>query len=352
MKTLFKSFAAGLALVLTAAIARADFETWKNKDGKAAELEITGVDEGSSGAQVHFRTKAGKDVIFKIENLAAEDQARALDWKSRRTLVASFGYATNEPLPIAEVEPALDPAKPPLLFIFDLKGEIALSLSRLKISNGKIMADGKELIVGKWTGIVDDTNFRCDPVNTPPPGPPARKWSLVIKAEGDFGSVDPSTCEFSADVEVSCGKSPKEVRMTMPLPKGENFNDDDSLQRGEQTVDPFTIRMSSAFWPLPGQKDNNTGKVTGYSFIVVTNPEKLDVGFGTEGPVISRSFVVKGKEYPWSIYKSDATDPVDIVVKYWSEAYTVPLQLSKAASNKGRTPPAEGATEGEGKAGE
>jgi len=355
MKTHFAPFSAAIALVLTAAIARADFETWKNKDGKAAELEIVDVNEGAAGTQVLFRTKAGKEVVFKIENLATEDQARAKTWKERRTLVATFGYATSEPLAIAEVEPALDPGKPPLLFIFDMKGEIALPLSRLKISNGKIVADGKELIVGKWTGVVDDGNSQRDPANTPPPGPPARKWSLVIKAEGDFGTIDPSTCEFSADVEVTCGKSPKELNTTMPLPKAEGFNDDGQLQREEKTEDLFTIRMSTAFWPLPGEKDKGDGKVTGYNFIVVTDPAKLNLGEGAD-PVISRAFVVKGKEYPWSIYKRDAEDPANVVVKYWSEAYTVPLKLSKAASNKGRTPAAEGAgegaTEGEGKAGE
>ena len=335
LKTQLVPLAAGFALILTSATARAEFEMWKNKDGKSAELELTGVEVAAGGTQVNFRTKAGKDVVFKLENLSPEDHPRVKAWHERNTLVASFGYATNQPLAIAEVEPALDPGKAPLVFVFDLKGEIALPLSRLKISNGKIVADGKELIVGKWTGVVDDGNSQRDPLNTPPPGPPARKWSLVVKAEGDFGEVDPSTCEFSADVEVATGKSPKEVTASMALPKAASFNDEDSLQRGEQVADPFTIRLGTAFWPLPGKQGD--GSVTGYQFTVVTDPAKLNLGEGAD-PVISRAFVVKEKSYPWSIYKGDAEDPVNVVVKYWSEASTTTLKLTKAASNKGKPP--------------
>ena len=328
-KTLLAPLAAGIALALAPAIARADFEMWKNKDGKAAELEITGLDEGTAGTQVRFRTKAGKEV------LSPDDQGRAKAWKAHPPVSATFGYATNRPGPPVLVQSGT----PGLQFVFDLKGQSAMALSPLKISNPTLRIAGKTLEVTKWSGMVDDGTSEADPFATPPSAWPVRKWSLVVIAEGDFGNVVPQACEFSADVEVSCGKSPKEITTTLPLPKADKFDDDEGLQDTEKIVEPITIKVGTAFWPLPGKKDKDDGVVTGYHLVVVTNAEKVDLNAGAAEPVFSQAFVAKGKEYPNAIYKMNATNPVTIVVKYWSESFKVPLHLSKAASNKGRTPP-------------
>ncbi|MEK7951757.1 hypothetical protein [Luteolibacter soli] len=339
MKTFLGPFAAGVALALVLALgttARCEFEMWKNKEGKAAELEITGVDDGAAGTQVRFRTKAGKEVLFKLEDLAAEDQVRAKGWKAKPPISASFGYVTDWPALVSGVEAG----KPVLQFTFDVKGESALAHSDIKISNPKLSAGGKELEVTKWSGVVDDGTFLRDPFATPPAGLQGRKWSLVITAEGEFAGVTLTSCEFSADVEVYCGRAPKEITTTMPLPKATSFEAEEEQHHEKKKVDPFTIEIGTSFWPLPGKKDKDDGVVTGYHLGAVENPEMLDlVPDGGGEPVISTAFVVKGKEYPNAIYKKDITSPATILVKYWSEGYAVPLKLSKAASNRGRNPP-------------
>ena len=231
MKSAFEFFAAGIALFLTSATARGEFETWKNKDGKAAELELDGVDEGAAGTQVRFLTKADKEVTLKLEDLAAEDQARVKEWQKLPPLKASFSH----------VKTRADANFPSLRFVFDLKGGIALPSHPVKLSNIKARVGETELEVKQWTSIVDDGSFSEDAA-TKGAVNARRKWTLVITAEGDFSGLEVEACEFSADVEVACGKSPKEVSAMFPLPKGE-----DTEENVEKILDPLSVTVGTLY---------------------------------------------------------------------------------------------------------
>jgi len=333
MKAAFASIAAGLALVLTSAAARAEFEMWKNKEGKAAELEITEVTEGASGTEVHFRTKAGKDVTLKLDDLAADAQVRVKDWKKKPPLTATFAYVKNRP----------DAADPYVQFVFDLKGGIALSMHPAELSNIKATVNGKELVVSHWVCLADDGGSGVDPF-TQGPAHAERKWSLEVTADGNFGDVKVEDCEFSADAQVPCGKSPKEVSALFRLPKNAGFD-----EQQEKTLDPLTVSVGTFSGPAAKgaakkvkKEDEVENVVTGYH--IMAGKTAKDEGGNLSwdfSPVIERAFVVNGKEYPARIDKEKATNPIKVVVKYWSESYNVPLRLTKAASNKGRTPPKE-----------
>ncbi|RYD30599.1 MAG: hypothetical protein EOP87_16365 [Verrucomicrobiaceae bacterium] len=333
MKAVLTIFAAGLALVLTSATARGEFEMWKNKEGKAAELEIADVEEGAGGTQVHFRTKAGKAVTLKLEDLAADDQGRVKDWKKKPPLTATFAYVKSRP----------NAADPYVQFVFDLKGGIALSMHASELSNIKATVGGQELVVRHWTCIANDGSQDDDPF-TQGPNSSERKWSLVVAADGSFGDVKVEECEFSADAQVPCGKSPKEVSALFRLPTGP-FQDDEV----EKALDPLTVTLGASMGPASKGSGKKVKKeeeaeevVTGYHIMAGKTARNEDGNLSWDySPVIHRAFVVNGKEYPARIDKDKATNPIKVVVKYWSESDNVPLRLTKAASNKGRTPPKE-----------
>jgi hypothetical protein len=174
-------------------------------------------------------------------------------------------------------------------------------------------------------------------MTSPPPALP-KEWSIIVTAMGNFPEVEEAAvCEFSADVEVMCGKSPKEVVTTMPLPA------DPAHHLEVKEVEPFSIRMVRTDYPVPDKKGETA---TGYFLVVMPGEKKIDLGDGVLRPAFSEAFIVNGKEHPRCVFKDQVTDPAKVVVKYWSEAYKVPLHLSKAASNTGRTPPRKGLIDG------
>ena len=323
MTTPLTSIATGFAFLFSGTIARGEFEMWKNKDGKTAELELTGVNEGT----LAFRTKAGKEVKLKLEDLAAEDQARAKAWKPVSPLKASFGYVTR-------LRGAEDSR---IQLVFDLKPGPAMLSTAIKISNVKATVGGKPLEVREWLCRIDDGTSH-DPFEDKP-AKKGGEWTLLINAEGSFAGVALEDCEFSADLEVPCGKAPKEISATFPLPKGADLESD-----VEKTVDSFKVTVSAQSGPVykKGKKGGARVGVTGYQLLARSTQmkENGESALGYD-PVFHRAFVVKGKEFLDTIEPDQATDPIKVVVKYWSESSNVPLRLTKAAADKGRKPPGD-----------
>ena len=147
------------------------------------------------------RLATGLALVFASADVRAEG--------AKPPVEASFAYATDW----AARASAIDPSVSVLQFVFDLKSDCAMG-GNLEVSNATVSVGGKKLEVGMWQGIAYDGGHEFDPERTLPPAPP-NKWSIIITALGDFGKVDPASCELSADIEVTCGKSPKEVRTMM-----------------------------------------------------------------------------------------------------------------------------------------
>ena len=291
--------------------------------------------------RIHFaRVVMSLALMLASSSVRGESEAVA-----KPPVEVTFAYATDW----AARASAIHPSVSVLQFVFDLKSDCAMA-GNLEISNAKVSVAGKALEVGMWQGIAYDGSDEFDPERTPPPAPPD-KWSMIITALGDFGKVDPGSCEFSADIVVTCGKSPKEVSTMMPLPKGKSTAENPTGHIELKEVEPFDIRIVKKSYPSLTRIGDS---VTGYYLAVMPELETFGWGHVALWATFSEAFVANGKEYSRCLSKREATDPVRVVVKYWSEIYKVPVHLSKAASNKGRTPPRKGAVDGvprEGKGG-
>ena len=66
--------------LLTAGISCADFETWTNKDGKPAELELTNVTDNGGEKAGEFRMRNGTLVTLKASDLSDESAAKLNAW--------------------------------------------------------------------------------------------------------------------------------------------------------------------------------------------------------------------------------------------------------------------------------
>lgn len=71
-----------IALGILSGSAFAEFQTWTNKDGKAAELELVSVTDSSGEKAGLFRMKDGKTVTLKKSSLSEADAARLDAWKA------------------------------------------------------------------------------------------------------------------------------------------------------------------------------------------------------------------------------------------------------------------------------
>lgn len=73
-KTILLSF-------MLAGVSFAGFETWTNKDGKTAELELVKVTESGGEKTGEFKTRGGKTVTLKASDLADGESVRFDGWK-------------------------------------------------------------------------------------------------------------------------------------------------------------------------------------------------------------------------------------------------------------------------------
>lgn len=67
---------------LLANFASAEFATWTNKAGKAAELDLIAVVEKDGEKAGEFKMRNGSTVTITASNLSEADAARLLEWKS------------------------------------------------------------------------------------------------------------------------------------------------------------------------------------------------------------------------------------------------------------------------------
>lgn len=62
-------------------ISSAAFETWTNKNGKTAELDLVRVIDTKDGKAGEFRMRNGKQITLQAADLAGPDAKRLADWK-------------------------------------------------------------------------------------------------------------------------------------------------------------------------------------------------------------------------------------------------------------------------------
>lgn len=83
-----------LCLLLTG-ISRADFQTWTNKDGKTAELDLVNVATIGGESIGEFKTKAGTTVKLKESQLATGEADRLKSWRPGDSSTASSKPAST-----------------------------------------------------------------------------------------------------------------------------------------------------------------------------------------------------------------------------------------------------------------
>ena len=82
-----------LASLLMTGISFAGYETWTNKDGKQAELELLSVTENNGEKTGTFKMRNGKTVMLKSSDLSAESAEKLGQWQA--------------PAPEPEAEPSI-----------------------------------------------------------------------------------------------------------------------------------------------------------------------------------------------------------------------------------------------------
>ncbi len=70
-----------LLSMLLAGVSHAGFETWTNKDGKAAELELVSVSDKDGEKAGEFKMRSGASVTLKASDLSDESAARLNEWQ-------------------------------------------------------------------------------------------------------------------------------------------------------------------------------------------------------------------------------------------------------------------------------
>lgn len=71
-----------LTSILAAGVSLAEFETWTNKDGKTAELELVNVLDKDGGKAGEFRMRNGRTVTLSASDLSEESATRLNDWQA------------------------------------------------------------------------------------------------------------------------------------------------------------------------------------------------------------------------------------------------------------------------------
>lgn len=95
-----------LSLLLFGSLASsacAAFETWTNKDGKAAELDLVAVSDVGGEKVGEFKMRNGKTVTLKASAMSEVDAKRLADWKPAVTGEADAPAVVGKPSKFDEI---------------------------------------------------------------------------------------------------------------------------------------------------------------------------------------------------------------------------------------------------------
>lgn len=92
-----------LTLGALAGSALAGFETWTNKEGKAAELELVSVTDVGGEKAGEFKMRNGKTVTLKASALSEADAKRLAEWKPAAAAEAEAPAAAGKPSKFDEI---------------------------------------------------------------------------------------------------------------------------------------------------------------------------------------------------------------------------------------------------------
>ena len=83
--------------MLLPSVALGDFEVWKSKDGKPADLELVDVTDDKGERAAEFLNRGGKKVVLKSSDLDASGQERLAAWKPVAIRFHRFDESKDDP---------------------------------------------------------------------------------------------------------------------------------------------------------------------------------------------------------------------------------------------------------------
>jgi hypothetical protein len=308
----------GLPLILTLYVAGifpclAGFEKWTNKAGKTAEMELSGMEEKAGKVLLRFTTRSGSAVSFDLQDLSEADQLRARQWKPGGALrakyrsyrvLASGGDQTEFVLTYEASDGN-----------FAVNAPVEAIQPSLKVGGQPVQVDGCDAM---FEYVFDP--FSEEGKKEAAEGPP--KLELRIKAR--MREVDIESCEFGCELDCRAGANRNQVSGFFVAPKE---------RVGErQQLGPLSVRMAQSYYAVAEDDPRDHGDLAGYYMWIDRDPE-------TDGDqdesVISRTFVVNGRERGEHLEPEQAGGRIQIRVDYWSDLHAKRISLNKSAAEKG-----------------
>jgi hypothetical protein len=290
---------ASLLLLASLHPSHAAFEKWTNKDGKTAEMEISGFSGSGTDTQVHFKTRASKEISLALSDLSTADQVRARKWRPR----FETRYLKSD----------LDDSN--ISFSFDVAAPGFIGAAKTPVEVKRFTLGAGTITATDWSGGISQDPFASEV--------PLKGSNLVIRAKIDPAKLDERSIDrtdLEATLYMQQGGTPKELTATFDLPTGMS-------DRKFQELGPFRVALIGRPKPSdsPFGKPVDAGKkIEEYAVVVAEDDPRI----------ISQTIVAGGKDYTDSVEVAKANGPVKVIIKYWSEVREVPVTLTKKPGQK------------------
>ena len=308
----------GLSLILSLSFAGiqpslAAFETWTNKAGKTAEMELSGVEEKEGAVLLKFTTRSGAILPLDLQELSEADQLRARQWKPGGNLRAkyrSYRVVDNygEQMEFVLTYEAADGQ-------FAINAAVEATHPILKVRGQPIQVDACDAMFAYKFDPFSDEGKKESKEGSP-------KLGLWIKAR--MREEDIESCEFLCELDCRAGSNRKQVSGFFVAPR--------EKEGQRQQLGPLSVRMAQSYSSVAEDDPRDHGDLSGYYMWIDRDPE-------TDGDqdesVISRTFLVNGKECGDYLELKQASGKIQIRIEYWSELHQKRISLTKSASEKG-----------------
>jgi hypothetical protein len=303
------------AFYCSCALASAEFEKWKDTQGRSAEMEIVDVRGEADKTEVEFRLKSGRRATLALINLDADGQSRVASWRKREPkLTAKFiRIQTEKDLgggmqglgrkgnPANGGQRADQKAEPFLSFGFTIHGENIVGL------------EPQQPVVTS-VKVGNQRSFRWAKAFAFPARTPSRV-SFGVKGHGEYNVEDLKSSEFSGSVNVLTSPGPKVVQKNLKLPskQGEKL----TYRVGDLTISAEWTAAEDPF--AKGAQKTIRVSATGPHFLQVieTNVELDGVAIGQRVPV------------------THAGKNALVKIKAWDKLREVRVTLTKRADDPG-----------------
>ena len=295
------------ASICLCAIASAEFEKWTDTQGRAAEMEIVGVQGEAEKTEVEFRVRSGKKVMIPLTKLDAVSQLRVASWRKLVPKLTSkfIRIQTEKDLgglkrmsKNGQAEEIVDPY---LNFCFAVHGENIIGIDPQDPAVVSVEVGNQRRFSWKKTY----------PYRSKVP----TRVAVNLQGHGEYKIEDLKAAEFSGSVTVLTSPGPTEVKKEFKLPSkpGEKL----SGKVGHLAVvaewsaeeNPFANGAPKTIWV------NATGKYL--LEVIETNVEIDGVAYGQRVPL------------------SHAGKNAVVKIKTWDKVREVKVTLTKRSDDPG-----------------